>query len=261
MSGRALMIVVLAWLAGQGTLMAQQAVTGRNVTIVQYETGVFRAIGVRQWVEDGTNGASFTFAEEKRDDTSVTLYDASRRYRVILDLRQKQILIDTTGSEFRPFYTISRVAAGAPLPAPRVLDARQQSGPIAYFVSQKSPLLTAAARGAISQDYNGAPLSGRPAVHTVTAERVYCRALNRRPEGAEARCTITYRAGAEASLTGEEARDLYIALSRAGVEDDGETGHINKTVTNLTCTVNDQVSQSAPGNQPYAGFACRFTTQ
>ena len=153
-----------------------------------------------------------------------------------------------------------RQATPAPA-AGRNVDAKDHSAVIAYLVSQKSPVLPAASKTAISQDFNGAPLAGKPAVHKVNADKVYCRARNQQPEGANANCTVTYAPGKTATITGEDARKLYITFGKAGVQDDGAAGSIERVVTKLACTVDDKVAQGKPGNgDVIPGFACSFTT-
>lgn len=257
----------LAFLSAPTQLVAQAPVTGQNVTVVNHAYGAFRQEKPKRWTEIGAQGGRFAFVEEKRDATSVTLYDASRKYRIILDLKQRQILLDSTGYELKPLYVITGVSAGqaaAPAAAApsggRTLDAKKQSAQIAYTVSQKSPLLPAASRTAISQDFNGAPLAGKPAVHSVTATAVSCRARNQKPEGTAATCNITYNQGAAASLTGEDATDLFVALGKAGVQDDGSAGHMTRAITDLFCTVDDKMAQESPGND-LRGFSCKFTTE
>ena len=47
---------------------------------------------------------------------------------------------------------------------------------LAYIVSQHSPVLSMAEKTALSQDFNGAPLDGKPALHKLAARAVSCHA-------------------------------------------------------------------------------------
>jgi hypothetical protein len=131
---------------------------------------------------------------------------------------------------------------------------------LAYIVSQHSPLLDAAARTAISQDFNGAPLSGPRAQHQVTAENVRCRSTN--PPSGVPECSATYTAsGQPVAIAGEDATALFAALAAAGIQDDAGMGHITRELTALQCTVDDAVAQDTPatGDQ-VAGFSCHFNS-
>ncbi|WP_395646873.1 hypothetical protein [Terricaulis sp.] len=131
--------------------------------------------------------------------------------------------------------------------------------PLAYNVSKHSPLLGEAVRTAISQDFNGAPLSAPPAQHQITAADVRCRTLN--PPSGAPDCSVTYAAGSEpVAITGEDASALFDALAAAGVQDDAGMGHVTRALTALECTVDDAVAQNTPANgDQVAGFSCRFT--
>lgn len=143
--------------------------------------------------------------------------------------------------------------SAAPAPA---ANTSVNAAPLAYIVSQHSPLLSEAVRTAISQDFQGAPLSGARTQHEVVAERVRCRTLN--PPSGVPECSATY-AGQEIAIAGEDATALFAALGAAGVEDDTAMGHVTREITALQCTVDDALAQDTPatGDQ-VAGFACRF---
>ncbi len=250
------------------TPSSAQAVDGQSVKSVSYAGGVFRLAGPKKWVEESTRGGRFSFVEEKRDNTSVVLFDASRNLRLRLDLPLNKVLQAPNGTKsFTALYEITSASAAATAPATaskpgnRQLDAKDQlAADIAYVVAQKSPLLPAASRTAISQDYNGAPLSGKPAVHAVHAETVSCRARSQDQEGTGAACQITFSKGKSVSLAGTEAKTLYVALGKAGVMDDPGAGSIVRKINSVSCTVDDKVAQSTPGNV-LLGFACKFSTE
>lgn len=142
-------------------------------------------------------------------------------------------------------------------------DVGPKAAALAYEVSQHSPLLTEAQRTAISQNFNGAPLSAEPQVHTVTAESLSCLARTENV-GEGTLCSIDY--GAESKgLAGEEAKYLFDALGSAGVESAGvesasSVSRVERAITKLSCTVDDAIAQgtSSSGSE-INGFACRFT--
>lgn len=138
------------------------------------------------------------------------------------------------------------------------LAAQVNTAQLAYLVAQHSPLLDAAARTAISQDFNGAPLSGPRAQHQVTADDVRCRSLN--PPSGVPDCSVTYSGGSPVAITGEDATALFAALAAAGIQDDAGMGHITRELTALQCTVDDAAAQDTPANgDRVAGFSCHFT--
>lgn len=148
-------------------------------------------------------------------------------------------------------------APPAEAPAAATAHAEANTAPLAYIVSQHSPLLDEASRTAISQDFNGVPLNGAATQRQVTAENISCRSLNTPSEAPE--CVVTYGPGKVIALTGEDATALFAALAAAGVQDDTAMGHITREVTALQCTVDDATAQSTPatGDQ-VAGFSCTF---
>lgn len=128
---------------------------------------------------------------------------------------------------------------------------------LAYLVSQHSPLLSEAQRIVITQDFQGVPLSGPPAVHTVTAQKVSCR-VGAEIEGAA--CAIAYSETQTVELGGVEARDLYDALGAAGAEEKGGASPKERSIEALSCTVDDHTAQTVPSTgDDVAGFACRFS--
>lgn len=154
-------------------------------------------------------------------------------------------------------------AANASAQSAALAENRISVGPkaaaLAYMVAEQSPLLAESARTAISQDFHGAPVSGDFAVHTVTADRVSCRT---RTDGAGegAQCSIDYGADASRSLAGEDAKFLYDALGAAGVEAEGGMSHLERTITQLSCTVDDKLAQTTSSTGDVInGFSCEFT--
>lgn len=149
-------------------------------------------------------------------------------------------------------------ATAAAEPSVRVMEVGPKAASLAYEVSQHSPLLTDAQRAAISQDFNGAPLSTEPQVHTVTADSVSCRARTE-SVGEGAVCAIDY-GEAQRDLSGQDAQSLFDALASAGVEPESDMSHLIRAITDLACTIDDGVAQgtSSTGSE-INGFACRFS--
>lgn len=103
------------------------AVTGQTVTSVNTPTGQFKAQPFRKWVEQGSDGASFTFDEQNRDAWSVYLQDPSRGVRLQIDLHRKQIFYaDATAPGMRPLYGI--VGSSAEVNGRNVMSVRVPSG-------------------------------------------------------------------------------------------------------------------------------------
>jgi hypothetical protein len=94
-------------MAGKGG----DGVNGRNVTSVAAPTALFVLLPLGNWIEEGDNGATNNFVEEKRDASSVYLFDESREVRLQLDLSQKQIFYSDSGSSKRPLYPIDSASA------------------------------------------------------------------------------------------------------------------------------------------------------
>ena len=102
-------------------------VTGRTVTSVNTPTGQFKAQPFHKWVEQGSDGASFSFDEQNRDAWSVYLSDPSRGVRLQIDLHRKQIFYaDATAPQMRPLYGI--VGSSAEVNGRNVLSVRMPSG-------------------------------------------------------------------------------------------------------------------------------------
>jgi hypothetical protein len=110
---------------GQAAALAQ-GVNGRNVTIVNTATGVFELSPGKVWTERGADGATFTFAEQNRDDWSVYLFDASRSVNLQLDLHRRQIFYSDPNSSQRPLYAIT--GRSAVVNGRNVIQANMQAG-------------------------------------------------------------------------------------------------------------------------------------
>lgn len=103
------------------------AVTGQTVTSVNTPTGQFKSQPFHKWVEQGSDGASFTFDEQNRDAWSVYLSDPSRGVMLQIDLHRKQIYYaDATAPQMRPLYGI--VGSSAEVNGRNVLSVRMPSG-------------------------------------------------------------------------------------------------------------------------------------
>lgn len=103
------------------------AVTGKTVTSVNTPTGQFKAQPFRKWVEQGSDGATFTFDEQNRDAWSVYLSDPTRGVRLQIDLHRKQIFYaDATAPQMRPLYGI--VGSSSEVNGRNVVSVRMPSG-------------------------------------------------------------------------------------------------------------------------------------
>jgi hypothetical protein len=89
----------------------QSQVDGLNVVMVAVPDGQFSMSGQGQWTRTVNNGNTFQFAELGRDASSVTLNDASRGVQVILDLRQRKVLLAGPNGTTRPIFPIVNVSA------------------------------------------------------------------------------------------------------------------------------------------------------
>jgi hypothetical protein len=139
-----------------------------------------------------------------------------------------------------------------------------EAAKMAYLLAQSSPLLAAARRTAISQDFNGAPLAGKPRVHRLRVTSVVCRVRNAGMEETPtkthaANCVIDYGRKKTVTLKEPESWDLYEAMRVAGIQDDAGMGHIVRALRKLDCKINDKIAQSTPATgDKVAGFDCRF---
>ncbi len=124
--GAASLFAVLATLllllaaAPQATL-ADAAPTGRTLKEVAFSAGDATPLGGYRLVQPGTwqefaqNGTvTFTYTEERRDDWTVYLRDASRNVEIRLDLHKRQVLYGAGGQEPYPIYVILYAMSDAP---------------------------------------------------------------------------------------------------------------------------------------------------
>ena len=123
--------VALVFVAIGGAALASSyrsaTVNGQTVTSVNTPTGQFKSQSFRKWVEQGSDGASFTFDEQNRDAWSVYLSDPSRGVRLQIDLHRKQIFYaDATAPAMRPLYGI--VGASSEVNGRNVLSIRMPTG-------------------------------------------------------------------------------------------------------------------------------------
>jgi len=143
--------------------------------------------------------------------------------------------------------------------APRITATGEGAAVLGYLVSRHSPLVSPADRTAISQDFNGAPLDGKPRTHVVTARSVDCRARAPGFGRAAPRCAIDFGLARLVEFQGPDSLRLYSALGKVGAEDDGGMGHIERRIVDLTCVVNDAEAQGTPATgDDVAGFSCAF---
>lgn len=95
------------------TVESGPGANGLTVKRVTYGVGQrFRLEKPKQWVEESERGERNVFAEEKRDSTAVTLYDAGRNLRLRLDLQRPQVML-VEGSKLSPLYDIVSFSTSA----------------------------------------------------------------------------------------------------------------------------------------------------
>lgn len=89
-------------------------VNGRNAMVVEISGGFYRMTGPGRWEERGSDGGGFQFNEDRRDDWSIYLVDASRGVRLQLDLHTRKVMYADSGAPaMRPLYDITRASAFA----------------------------------------------------------------------------------------------------------------------------------------------------
>ena len=132
---------------------------------------------------------------------------------------------------------------------------------ITYIVSQHNLQLTMAEKTVLSQDFNGAPLDGKPKLHTVTARSVSCHARPA-PAGHEPpRCSISFGQPRPVRFGGADAERLFNALGTAGAAETANADRIQRRLRDLNCTVDDSKAQGTPSSgDDVAGFSCTFRT-
>ena len=136
-------------------------------------------------------------------------------------------------------------------------EIKSANAALGYFVAQYSPVLAASEKIAISQDFNGAPLTGRPRRHTVSAAKVSC--ISVEPNSSPTSCTVAYTSGHPAVIKGKDAKLLFDALDSLGARDVKLSGHLERALTAISCSIDDARAQSTPGTY-IDGFNCRFQT-
>jgi hypothetical protein len=128
------------------------------------------------------------------------------------------------------------------------------AGQLSRILSQYSPLLPDSQKGAIAQNYYGAPLDTEPQRHSVAARSVRCTTDS---------CTVAYSATQNVQIAGADAADLYKALRLAGiVEGSNSDASANMPVVSaesVTCLVDDAAVQGSAGNN-IKGFTCTIET-
>jgi hypothetical protein len=97
-------------LPAENTAPTPIPVNGFNVGMVKFPGGILRMTGPRQWLEEG-GGAKFDFVENKRDRSSVFLFDRARNMQVMLDLSQWKLLFSQGAAKFSPLYTLTNKSA------------------------------------------------------------------------------------------------------------------------------------------------------
>jgi len=91
--------------------IAQAAqVTGLNVTVIDIPNGEYRMTAQGQWEKQQSDGKTFKFTEDKRDEASVYLTDASRGVSLQLDVSQKKVYL-LGASAKKPVFPILNASA------------------------------------------------------------------------------------------------------------------------------------------------------
>lgn len=90
-------------------------VNGYNVSQVFHSRGSFSQAGGGLWEELNDQGrVTFRFQEQRRDEWSVYLFDASRNVSLQLDLHRRQVLYAQGKQPKSPLYAITNAISGGP---------------------------------------------------------------------------------------------------------------------------------------------------
>lgn len=83
------------------------AVNGQTVNFISFENGYLRNKGRKEWVEEGKDlKMRFMFKEEKRDESSIYLFNKSRNIRLRVDVSGKKIIQQKGNESERILYKI-----------------------------------------------------------------------------------------------------------------------------------------------------------
>jgi hypothetical protein len=98
---------------GPGKPAAAAAVTGLNVTYVEYVAGAFVKNGAKTWVEQKkAGGDALRFNETSRTEREVKLFDPSRNVEIVLNLAGNSIWYAHNGGESAKLYDIVSIRGG-----------------------------------------------------------------------------------------------------------------------------------------------------
>ncbi len=136
------------------------------------------------------------------------------------------------------------------------------AGLLASTLSEYDPSLTDDVKRAISQNYNGVPLSTVPGIHTVTAKDISCE-YSEKEDTPSTICRVSFAGQDPQLLPQDKSKDVYVALKKAGIEEakNGDDLAMVDTITaeSVECTVDDSKIQSSPGDN-IQGFSCTIHT-
>jgi len=157
--------------------------------------------------------------------------------------------------------TASAAASAAAAGELRKAGPSEGAAVITYIVSQHNLQLTTAEKTVLSQDFNGAPLDGKPKLHTVTARSVSCHAIPAPAGHTPPRCSISFGQPLPVRFGGDDAERLFSALGKAGAAETANADRIQRRLRDLNCTVDDAKAQGTPSSgDDVAGFSCTFRT-
>jgi hypothetical protein len=133
------------------------------------------------------------------------------------------------------------------------------AGALSRVLAQYSPILTDSEKGAISQNYYGAPLESAPRTHTLVVTNLVCEQTTTGETGTNT-CTVMYGDGSVVTIADQDAEDVYTALRLAGVLELGRDTNTQRiTADSVQCTIDDAAVQGSGGNN-ILGFSCTIQT-
>ena len=91
--------------------VATELVTGQNVNLVRIDSGSFREIRDKVWIEKNELGENTSsYKEISRDDWSVYLKDSSRNVNIQLDLHAGKVMYSVGNEPQVPLHSIKKAS-------------------------------------------------------------------------------------------------------------------------------------------------------
>lgn len=84
--------------------------TAQNLGMAEYEGGKFFRVAGEQWLENARDGRLNRYNKIGSDKDSVFLYDASRKYLVALNVRDRMARVSEDGQMMRGLYPLTNLA-------------------------------------------------------------------------------------------------------------------------------------------------------